>query len=804
MSGITFFMALGYWLITALYGALACQTFVLEQFLAPRLFTPLAMFADWHPAIGLALLVAWAAGLQRVRTARGRAAGVAWAASLALIALAAPLATLQTTSAALLAFGVSVGQMIMLSLAELRAPVAAHTGTSRDRSLADLTACCVAAVSVTALHAAVTAWQDGWPAGSILDAAHSVRLHLLLAGATFLLLALVRAAAAMTPRPAAAEAILTVFVLALAFSSFVFSVVLTSLSIRGALAIAISTGIGVSLAGAIGARGSTAVPLADDGVAAVFNPLSPRATANPIGFLLWVAGVAILAGIIATASRAADWNFVLLRSGVILTWLLALAGALSVCRRIPDGGARVSFATAALLLAGHVTLASLQPSLQAASLHNPSAKWLADAIERRPAAAGDQDLVGILHAHTNISRDIHVAPIDVTLAPLAPASARPAPHIFVFVIDSLRRDYLSPYNPAVTFTPAIDALARDSLVYRNAFTQYGATGLSVPSLWVGGQILHKQYVTPFAPMNTLAKLLAHERYDEWISMDNIMDVILPPSVARQPLNQGVAAKDLRLCPTLQEISSRLTTRPETIAPVFAYALPQDVHVSVVTREGAASVDSGDYTGFYAPVASRIRRLDACLGTFVANLKARGLYDGSIIVLTSDHGDSLGEEGRMGHAYSLHPEIVRVPLIVHLPPAMRSAWTWDETAAAFTTDLTPTIYDLLGHEPHAPAPFFGESLARPHGSRGRIGRDRMIAASYGTVYGAVLDGGSRYYVFDAIGMRELAFQLTDAPAAGSPLELTADLQLRGRAVIRQTVEAIGDFYKFHGPAAQSQR
>ena len=63
------------------------------------------------------------------------------------------------------------------------------------------------------------------------------------------------------------------------------------------------------------------------------------------------------------------------------------------------------------------------------------------------------------------------------------------------MIDSLRRDYLSPYNPAVTFTPAIDALARDSLVYRNAFTQYGATGLSVPSLWVGGQILHKQYVS---------------------------------------------------------------------------------------------------------------------------------------------------------------------------------------------------------------------------------------------------------------------------------------------------------------------
>ena len=77
---------------------------------------------------------------------------------------------------------------------------------------------------------------------------------------------------------------------------------------------------------------------------------------------------------------------------------------------------------------------------------------------------------------------------------------------------------------------------------------------------------------------------------------------------------------------------------------------------------------------------------------------------------------------MGHAYSLHPEIVRVPLIVHLPAAMRSAWTWDEAAPAFTTDLTPTIYRLLGHEPHSPAPFFGESLARPQGLGRRTGRD----------------------------------------------------------------------------------
>ena len=75
------------------------------------------------------------------------------------------------------------------------------------------------------------------------------------------------------------------------------------------------------------------------------------------------------------------------------------------------------------------------------------------------------------------------------------------------VVDSLRRDYLSPFNPAVTFTPSIDAFARSSDVFVNAFTHYGATGLSEPSIWVGGMMPHKQYITPFAPMNSLEKLL---------------------------------------------------------------------------------------------------------------------------------------------------------------------------------------------------------------------------------------------------------------------------------------------------------
>ena len=49
--------------------------------------------------------------------------------------------------------------------------------------------------------------------------------------------------------------------------------------------------------------------------------------------------------------------------------------------------------------------------------------------------------------------------------------------------------------------------AKDSVVFTRAFTRYGGTGLSVPAIWTGGMVLHKQYVTPSEPMNTLLKLL---------------------------------------------------------------------------------------------------------------------------------------------------------------------------------------------------------------------------------------------------------------------------------------------------------
>ena len=798
VTGLTYFLGVCFWVLTAFYGVISSQAFIQEQFLTPRLFTPLTAFAERHAGIAIVLLAAWSAArwreLAQRRSKRAWTAASGWLVLTTLLALVAPLASRLTTTASLMVAGIGTIMILLLALVECRTLREMVVSTAPDRSHADMTACVLAAFGVTAMHVGAIAWFDGLSAALVLDALNALRLHLLLAAGAFLTISAVRGAAALTPRPSVVEAVLSVTALAAALAAFVSLVMLASISIRGPLALAMGVGFGIALAGAAAARG-TADTEAHDGVTRVLSALSPRFVARWWGFALWLLGLLAFAIGATATSRTVDWNFVLLRSSVVVGWLLALSAALILSRRFANGGARAAFVSVALLLGVHVALESTIAPVQASTLQNASARWIAQMLVPGAPTKGAGDLVGLLHANTNIPRDTQVDAINVNLAPLAGDPSLVRPHVFVFVVDSLRRDYLSPYNPAVTFTPGVAALAQDSLVFPNAFTQYGATGLSVPSIWVGGQILHKQYVSSFPRMNGLAKLLAHERYEQWISMDHILDVILPPSEIRLPLDAGVPVKNHRLCSTLAQIRSRLAGRVPADPPVFAYSLPQDVHVSVVTSEGAQPVDEGDYAGFYAPVASRVRRLDQCLGEFVSELKAQGLYDQSVIVLTSDHGDSLGEEGRMGHAYSLHPEVVRVPLIIHVPPALRSSWAWDEKRVAYTTDITPTLYRLLGHEPTQPAPFFGEPLALRAGVAPPLQAPRMVAASYGAVYGVLLAHATRYYVFDAVSMRDMAFELGTGAKPGVEVPMTPDVQEQGLKTIREIVGAIGAFYRF---------
>ena len=86
----------------------------------------------------------------------------------------------------------------------------------------------------------------------------------------------------------------------------------------------------------------------------------------------------------------------------------------------------------------------------------------------------------------------------------------------------------------------------------------------------------------------------------------------------------------------------------------------------------------------------VRYVDENVGQFIAKLKALGLYDETLIVLTSDHGEEFWEHGRFEHAHSLYNEVIAVPLMVKLPGSRHRGRVADFVS---TQNIMATILDL---------------------------------------------------------------------------------------------------------------
>jgi arylsulfatase A-like enzyme len=99
-------------------------------------------------------------------------------------------------------------------------------------------------------------------------------------------------------------------------------------------------------------------------------------------------------------------------------------------------------------------------------------------------------------------------------------------------------------------------------------------------------------------------------------------------------------------------------------------------------------------------------LDERLGELFDTLQRRGVLDHTLVIVTSDHGEELGEHGLFEHGESLYRPEVRVPLLFVLPPPSQSPVVVRETVSL--RDLPATIVELVGLS--AGAPFPGLSLA----------------------------------------------------------------------------------------------
>jgi hypothetical protein len=701
-----------FFLVLSAYCFLAFTPFAYDAFIKPGVIHALWWFIVIAPALFWIVLLITALTLMpqlMTRGARGRLASWAYLAAGVAVGIAViekPLMNIGNTPAALwLGMAALIWPIWVAAIDHRVWP--ARTVHHADPVRA-LMACMMSAVIVCAAYAipaplrlAQTVGIDLPPRMMAAAVGSSLVMGLFIFMALFLTIMTVTGISVATGVSAATEYWLLMVPLALCAAMVMKAIVCVSLGLFGPASIACSVALALAVTAvwadlarlrsqarlpADGQPGD-APPGSIDSVALFSSPVAGvRSRAAAVGVLI---ALPFAANVFVRLFRELDWNFLLQKLSVLTIWFLIVAAAYLALgqRRRSDLSRRWVMAVPIAALVLYQVLAWIDPrvTIDRYAALDPSMRLIRDA--RTAQSVDTAARYAYMRSQTLVMPET-VRPPEVDFVRLLGPAAGRKPHIFLVVIDSLRRDYLTPYDARATFTPQIAKLAADSFVYERAWTRYAGTLLAVPSIWAGGLVPHVVRQPRFRDRNVLLKLLEANDYRRIMDMDSVVETFDLRDQRLIELNPGHepwAPTDF--CTTVDAFKAQLP-RGHT-QPIFFYSLPQNMHPTVAL---ARKIPAGEAypPGFDARIASSLHRVDECFGMFMAFLKQERLYDDSVIIVTSDHGDLLGEEGRWGHAFWVYPEVMRVPLIVHLPSWLKAPFRTDLTVQTFTTDIAPSL------------------------------------------------------------------------------------------------------------------
>lgn len=318
-------------------------------------------------------------------------------------------------------------------------------------------------------------------------------------------------------------------------------------------------------------------------------------------------------------------------------------------------------------------------------------------------------------------------------------------NVLILTVESFRAEAISP-----DLTPNLWAAAREGTRF---------TGHHTVSAWTVPNIIAVlEGVSPFAqgvhtrgnhlpatwplPLKSLAAAgWEVGGLQAFMNMDVFQNLGLTVEAGREPLS-WLAEQALGRHPfvlwyhyldTHLPYNPPLPFRPdlEALLPAgdtAARARLQVVMAQPVILDGSVPFRPEDRPAIQALYQGNVRRFDVWFGELWRFLEQSGLRRNTMVILTADHGDEHLEHGHLGHASTnhaghLHGELVRVPLVVWVPPRLSSSRALagtplaaGRTVATLTShlDLMPTVLDLQGLA--SPRPLPGRSLARPLADR----------------------------------------------------------------------------------------
>jgi arylsulfatase A-like enzyme/Flp pilus assembly protein TadD len=322
-------------------------------------------------------------------------------------------------------------------------------------------------------------------------------------------------------------------------------------------------------------------------------------------------------------------------------------------------------------------------------------------------------------------------------APLLALPAPPAndpPNVLLITLDTVRADHLGCYGYKLIETPNLDALAAGGVRFANAFTPVPVT-LPAHSVILTGTYPMRTGMHDFSgnrlnsSQPTLATLLRARGYATGAVLGSaVLD-------SRFGLNRGFDFYydhfdfsrldekniDAMLRPGNEVVDHALgwlAGRPRK--PFLLWVHLYDAHEPYNPP--------APYRQRYRtrPYDGGIAFVDAQVGRIVAYLKAKGLYDRTLIVLAADHGEGLGEHGEKTHGFFIYDSTLHVPLIFKLPAGAGPRKPVVDEAANLA-DLLPTILELTGES--RPKELQGRSLVAAMAGKAEGGPAENYAETY---------------------------------------------------------------------------
>lgn len=407
----------------------------------------------------------------------------------------------------------------------------------------------------------------------------------------------------------------------------------------------------------------------------------------------------------------------------------------------------------------------------------------------------------------------------VLATPLVPAQTPSAPHILLITIDTLRADRLGSHDYAQARTPVLDRLAASGVRFADATAHAPLTHPSHAAIMTG------RYPGAFGirlngmdPLPDEATTVAERLKDAGYRTGAIVaSVVVDRSsglaqgfdhyddAITGPIRQTMAMADL------QRRADDVTTRAvnwitQQRGPWFLWAHYYDPHLPYDAPAAHAKAAPG------RPYDAEIAYVDAEIGRLLASVDRAN----TIVVVTSDHGEALGEHGEPDHGYFLYDATLHVPLIVAGPgiPARvvaeqvrsidiaptiaqlaRTEWPADRTGGEGLRTLidggTRTDVPVSVAESWYPRLHFGWSELRS----ARVGEWKFVAAPRPELYDLRVDPGESKNLATARGSvaGRLAADLQEVLASFSPATTEPAAQPDAETVRRlQALGYVGAF------------